>query len=94
MEEILYFAYGSNINLEQMAHRCPDAQIMGPVTLENYELQFRGSGFAPPLHQRAGICADRGWYSRSRHGLHHGRTNVPPARTAVSKLLPRDPAGL
>ena len=46
MEETLYFAYGSNINLEQMAHRCPDAQIVGPVTLENYELQFRGSGFA------------------------------------------------
>ena len=46
MEEKLYFAYGSNIYLEQMAHRCPDAQIVGPVTLENYELQFRGSGFA------------------------------------------------
>lgn len=46
MEETLYFAYGSNINLEQMAHRCPDAQIVGPVTLENYELRFRGSGFA------------------------------------------------
>ena len=46
MEEILYFAYGSNINLEQMEHRCPDAQIVGPVTLENYELQFRGHGFA------------------------------------------------
>lgn len=28
MEETLYFAYGSNINLEQMAHRCPDAQIV------------------------------------------------------------------
>lgn len=46
MEEILYFAYGSNINLEQMEHRCPDAQIVGPVTLENYELQFLGHGFA------------------------------------------------
>ncbi len=46
MEEILYFAYGSNINLEQMEHRCPDAQVVGPVTLENYELQFRGHGFA------------------------------------------------
>lgn len=46
MEKPLYFAYGSNINLEQMAHRCPDAQIVGPVTLENYELRFRGSGFA------------------------------------------------
>lgn len=38
----LYFAYGSNINLEQMAYRCPDAQVIGPVTLEDYELTFRG----------------------------------------------------
>ena len=46
MEEKLYFAYGSNINLEQMELRCPKAQMLGPVTLKNYELQFRGSGFA------------------------------------------------
>ena len=46
MKKTLYFAYGSNINLEQMEHRCPDAQLVGPVTLQNYELQFRGSGFA------------------------------------------------
>lgn len=42
-EEKLYFAYGSNINLDQMAQRCPDAQVVGPVTLENYELLFRGN---------------------------------------------------
>lgn len=29
-----------------MAQRCPDALLVGPVTLQNYELQFRGSGFA------------------------------------------------
>ena len=29
-----------------MEHRCPDALLVGPVTLQNYELQFRGSGFA------------------------------------------------
>ena len=46
MEENLYFAYGSNLDLEQMAQRCPDALLVGPVTLQNYELQFRGSGFA------------------------------------------------
>ena len=46
MEENLYFAYGSNLDLEQMAQRCPDAEIVGPVRLENYELCFRGSGFA------------------------------------------------
>lgn len=43
MADKLYFAYGSNINLEQMAQRCPDAQVVGPVTLENYELLFRGN---------------------------------------------------
>ena len=38
----MYFAYGSNINLEQMAYRCPAAKVIGPVTLEGYELTFRG----------------------------------------------------
>ena len=42
----LYFAYGSNINLEQMACRCPDACVVGPVFLEDYELLFRRGGFA------------------------------------------------
>ena len=46
MEQTLYFAYGSNINLEQMEYRCPDASVVGPVTLENYELLFRRGGFA------------------------------------------------
>lgn len=46
MENTLYFAYGSNINLGQMEYRCPDASVMGPVVLENYELLFRRGGFA------------------------------------------------
>lgn len=43
MEEKLYFAYGSNINLDQMAMRCPSAQVVGPVVLEDQELLFRGN---------------------------------------------------
>ena len=43
MEEKLYFAYGSNINLDQMAYRCPAAQVVGPVVLEGYELLFCGN---------------------------------------------------
>lgn len=43
MEEKLYFAYGSNINLDQMAARCPAAQVVGPVVLEDHELLFRGN---------------------------------------------------
>lgn len=44
MSETLYFAYGSNINLNQMAVRCPDAKVVEPAVLENYELLFRGNG--------------------------------------------------
>ena len=43
MAEKLYFAYGSNINLKQMAYRCPDAHMVSPIILENYELLFRGN---------------------------------------------------
>lgn len=42
-QESLYFAYGSNINLGQMEVRCPDAQVVEPAVLENYELLFRGN---------------------------------------------------
>lgn len=38
----LYFAYGSNMNDEQMEFRCPDAEAVGTVCLEGY-----GSRSAP-----------------------------------------------
>lgn len=38
----LYFAYGSNMNLEQMEFRCPNAEVVGNVTLKDYRLAFRG----------------------------------------------------
>ena len=46
MENTLYFAYGSNINLGQMEYHCPDASVVGPVVLEGWELLFRRGGFA------------------------------------------------
>ena len=39
-KERLYIAYGSNLNLEQMAHRCPTAQAVGTATLKNWRLMF------------------------------------------------------
>ncbi len=39
----LYIAYGSNLNLRQMAHRCPSARVVGQSILQDYELLFRGS---------------------------------------------------
>lgn len=42
MKTKLYLAYGSNLNLGQMAHRCPDSQVAGGVQLPGYRLLFRG----------------------------------------------------
>ena len=39
----LYMAYGSNMNLEQMADRCRIAEVVGKGILKNYELLFRGA---------------------------------------------------
>ena len=38
----LYIAYGSNINLEQMAYRCPHSSVVGNSEIKDYELEFRG----------------------------------------------------
>lgn len=42
MKKQYYVAYGSNMNLEQMEHRCPTAKVVGKTVLKNYELTFRG----------------------------------------------------
>ena len=38
----LYIAYGSNINLKQMAYRCPNSKVVGRSEIKGYELEFRG----------------------------------------------------
>ena len=38
----LYIAYGSNMNLAQMATRCPTAAVIGASELNGYRLLFRG----------------------------------------------------
>ena len=38
----LYFAYGSNLNLSQMAQRCPNARQLGSAYFQNWRLVFRG----------------------------------------------------
>ncbi len=41
-ETKIYGAYGSNMNLKQMSHRCPNAKVIGTGKLRNYRLTFRG----------------------------------------------------
>lgn len=40
-KKVLYVAYGSNINLEQMKYRCPNSVVVGTTMLKGYELQFK-----------------------------------------------------
>ena len=42
MKRRYYLAYGSNLNIRQMQMRCPFAKPVCDITLEGYELLFRG----------------------------------------------------
>lgn len=42
MSKRLYVAYGSNLNIRQMQHRCPTAKLYGTGIVSDYELQFKG----------------------------------------------------
>lgn len=54
MKETYYFAYGSNMNLNQMEYRCPAATVVENVRVEDYRLAFcgRGSGVATILPEK------------------------------------------
>lgn len=43
MKKTYYIAYGSNLHIGQMAHRCPDATIVGTTELKDWRLMFKGS---------------------------------------------------
>lgn len=52
----LYLAYGSNMDEEQMAERCPEAKLVGASVVEEYCLLFKGSarGVYATIEQKAG----------------------------------------
>lgn len=41
IKQALYFAYGSNLDTDQMKRRCPAAKEVGPATMKNRRLIFR-----------------------------------------------------
>lgn len=40
---MLYLAYGSNLNMEDMKYRCPHAVKAGQAVLDDYRLVYRGT---------------------------------------------------
>lgn len=51
-----YLAYGSNLNTDQMAQRCPGAVRIGTALLEGWRLTFRGSLVGCQLPRRFGVA--------------------------------------
>ncbi len=45
-------AYGSNLSVEQMAHRCPGAKIAGMAYLQDWKLVFRYHATIEPCEGR------------------------------------------
>ena len=43
MKRTSYIAYGSNMDTEQMAYRCPEATLVGASEIVGYQLLFKGS---------------------------------------------------
>lgn len=43
MSRKYYLAYGSNLDVNQMLRRCPDAIQIGSAVVKDYELLFRGN---------------------------------------------------
>ena len=56
MKKKIYAAYGSNMDLAQMAHRCPQAELMGRGTMKDWRLLFKGSqtGSYAPIERKEG----------------------------------------
>lgn len=67
-----YAAYGSNMNLVQMAYRCPNSKVAGIGFINDYELVFK---FHADIVPRAGECvpvvlfdiAEEDWASLDRY---------------------------
>ena len=48
MSTKLYLAYGSNLSVEQMKERCPDARVFGTGKLYGWRLIFKKSATIQP----------------------------------------------
>lgn len=47
-----YIAYGSNLNLGQMARRCPTARVIGKGEIKDHELLFRPASYSQALNDK------------------------------------------
>lgn len=62
---MLYYCYGSNLNMSQMVVRCPNAKPIKPVVLKDYTLTFksnyRGNGVATIIPSPGSVVPGALW---------------------------------
>jgi len=63
----MYFAYGSNLNLEQMAKRCPGAVPIGSATLKGYKLIFNYYASIENTNDNRRVVRGGLWYINKIH---------------------------
>jgi len=86
---MIYFAYGSNLNIGQMSYRCPGAVALGWAKLKDWRLVFRG--VADCVREEGAFCYGGVWrltpecertldvYEGIRSGMYR-REMIPLAR--------------
>lgn len=77
---MLYVAYGSNMNVDQMKYRCPDAKVIGTGIIPQYMLMFRGRAESAVATIQKDLYAEKG-----------NNTGVP---VVVWDISPRDEKSL
>ncbi len=70
MERILYFAYGTNLNREQMAKRCPEFEFVSNAQLHSYRLDNTSYNVANIIKDPNGVV-DGVIYSLSINDLNN-----------------------
>ena len=66
MDKILYFAYGSNLNVAQMKQRCPDCVEISAAVLDGWQLKER---LYADIEPAPGKCVNGALYEISRKDL-------------------------
>ena len=57
----LYFAYGSNMDVDQMSHRCPESVFVGTASLQNYAFELDSAGVATVVENRGSTVYGALW---------------------------------
>ena len=64
---MLYFAYGSNLNLFQMKRRCKDSIFLKKIYLKNFRLTFRSKYRAADIESKKNSIVQGGLFEISKN---------------------------